>query len=617
MTNSLNIHALALKEGTTLTLSSGVVTALQEYHIIAAETGTTDDLDTINLGYTNLSVKGNTYRPCLRLIADAGDTITLRHGTGNLLLPGDTDITLSDDAFVWLLWRGTAWYAMGTVGGGGGEANTASNVGTAGVGVFKQKAGVDLEFKKINAGSAKITVTDDGDDDEVDIDLGTVNFSDLNTKTHTHEDAANGGTLDHGTALTGLTNDTHTQYGLTTDGAGVPLAAPTRLGHTYIDTTNKHAYIGTDINNAGDFKRIDNETLPPYALLGERRGFKLSKLADDTILVGAGSAEIEGQIVTVSVGTILALGTAANWISGSSDEAASIWINVYIDTAGNVLLHDLLPHYITADTDSRPAHGQVNEAGWNGTSGNGLNATSVDYDNITGEANIEAGMLFGVYDDAYPFEQGRGKGTGAAASVANMSFARITAVDTGANTITLEAGHQIAINDDDYFLVTHDGIPLYRYEGSTWYRWLGAIYNDASSNLTDVSDQFAKHVADEATNYTTSNTSYEAVDSTDLKFNLPFIISTNAIADVKFAAFAAATNQCWVTYGVDGVQDIGDQGIYPVVSSAPVGFTIAQNLLPGTHRVEIYWKVSAGTGTIYAGAGTASRDVHPYLSVKS
>jgi hypothetical protein len=43
-----------------------------------------------------------------------------------------------------------------------GETNTASNVGTAGVGVFKQKTGVDLEFKKlysVNAG--KLVITDD------------------------------------------------------------------------------------------------------------------------------------------------------------------------------------------------------------------------------------------------------------------------------------------------------------------------------------------------------------------------------------------------------------------------------------------------------------------------
>jgi hypothetical protein len=51
------------------------------------------------------------------------------------------------------------------------ETNTASNVGVGGVGLFKQKDGYDLQFKNINAGSAKITVTDDVANDEVDIDV--------------------------------------------------------------------------------------------------------------------------------------------------------------------------------------------------------------------------------------------------------------------------------------------------------------------------------------------------------------------------------------------------------------------------------------------------------------
>ena len=62
-------------------------------------------------------------------------------------------------------------------GGGGGETNTASNVGTAGVGVFKQKTALDLEFKKLNAGSSKVTITDDTGNSEIDIDVAPANFT--------------------------------------------------------------------------------------------------------------------------------------------------------------------------------------------------------------------------------------------------------------------------------------------------------------------------------------------------------------------------------------------------------------------------------------------------------
>ena len=113
-----------------------------------------------------------------------------------------------------------------------GEDNTASNVGTSGVGLFKQKTGVDLEFKNVSAGSSKITVTDDVTDNEVDIDLGSVAatdlsdvagktgagttvvmqdspslttpaIADLSSATHTHENAAGGGTLDAAAMATG------------------------------------------------------------------------------------------------------------------------------------------------------------------------------------------------------------------------------------------------------------------------------------------------------------------------------------------------------------------------------------------------------------------------------
>ena len=78
-------------------------------------------------------------------------------------------------------------------GGGGGEANTASNVGVGGVGVFKQKTGVDLEFKNINAGSSKVSVTDDVASNEVDIDvvesnISHTNIADIGANTHAQID---------------------------------------------------------------------------------------------------------------------------------------------------------------------------------------------------------------------------------------------------------------------------------------------------------------------------------------------------------------------------------------------------------------------------------------------
>jgi microcystin-dependent protein len=71
---------------------------------------------------------------------------------------------------------------INAVGGVAGEVNTASNVGVAGVGVFKQKTGVDLEFKKLNAGSTKISVTDDVVNNEIDIDVNQANLSLISTQ---------------------------------------------------------------------------------------------------------------------------------------------------------------------------------------------------------------------------------------------------------------------------------------------------------------------------------------------------------------------------------------------------------------------------------------------------
>ena len=72
--------------------------------------------------------------------------------------------------------NGTGGSGGGGGGGGSGEANTASNVGTAGVGPFHQKFGTDLQFKNLNSGSNRVSVTNDTVNREIDIDLVPANL---------------------------------------------------------------------------------------------------------------------------------------------------------------------------------------------------------------------------------------------------------------------------------------------------------------------------------------------------------------------------------------------------------------------------------------------------------
>ncbi len=70
--------------------------------------------------------------------------------------------TTEDYVMTWTLAGG--WAAAAAPGAGGGESNTASNTGTTGLGLFKQKSVADLEFYKINSVNNAITFALDGTD---------------------------------------------------------------------------------------------------------------------------------------------------------------------------------------------------------------------------------------------------------------------------------------------------------------------------------------------------------------------------------------------------------------------------------------------------------------------
>lgn len=78
------------------------------------------------------------------------------------------DPTAPTDGQVYKWDAASSKWIPATVSGGGGEANTASNVGT-GANVFKAKTGVDLAFRKINA-RAGIIVTENAGDISIALD---------------------------------------------------------------------------------------------------------------------------------------------------------------------------------------------------------------------------------------------------------------------------------------------------------------------------------------------------------------------------------------------------------------------------------------------------------------
>jgi hypothetical protein len=108
---------------TIITLASDAATITQAAHIIAAETGTADNLTTIT------GISGVTAPYFVVLQADAGDTITVKNGTGNINLNGGADFDLSGNKTLALWFDGTNWSDWGA--GGGTGSGSGVNFGSA------------------------------------------------------------------------------------------------------------------------------------------------------------------------------------------------------------------------------------------------------------------------------------------------------------------------------------------------------------------------------------------------------------------------------------------------------------------------------------------------------
>ncbi len=107
---SVQPEPFGVRAATTLAIGGGAVTVTQTAHVLEAESGTADDLDTITAAASATFVL---------LKAAAGHTITVRHGADNISLNGAADFVLSGSKGLLLFYDGSAWNDLGAGGGSG------------------------------------------------------------------------------------------------------------------------------------------------------------------------------------------------------------------------------------------------------------------------------------------------------------------------------------------------------------------------------------------------------------------------------------------------------------------------------------------------------------------
>lgn len=125
---------------------------------------------------------------------------------------------------------------------------------------------------------------------------------------------------------------------------------------------------------------------------------------------------------------------------------------------------------------------------------------------------------------------------------------------------------------------------------------------------------------DEGANYTITATSFTNVDATDLSLTITttggdVLIGWNCLLNNNGAS---TINSFDVT--MDGTRIGGDDGIHGLFVSngyVPISFTrLKKGVAAGSHTFNLQCKVSGGTATIYAGAGTSNYDFHPQFWVR-
>jgi hypothetical protein len=195
-----------------------------------------------------------------------------------------------------------------------GEANTTSNAGTGGVGIVLAKNVLDLPFKSINAGSSKITVTDDTTNKNIDIDVAEGNL--------THNNI--GGILGVTKGGTGL-NSLTSQALLKGNGTGnVSLITTGTDGHVLTMVSGAPAWASASAG--ADTKVTVFENAVQVGSVARRINF--SQVDDFAITENSGSDRFDVQLVRSEV----LVATWSNFGASSTSTTVNSGLSAFVNS---------------------------------------------------------------------------------------------------------------------------------------------------------------------------------------------------------------------------------------------------------------------------------------------
>lgn len=132
----------------------------------------------------------------------------------------------------------------------------------------------------------------------------------------------------------------------------------------------------------------------------------------------------------------------------------------------------------------------------------------------------------------------------------------------------------------------------------------------------------AQYVGNQASDYTTTSTSFTNVDGTNFVLTIT-PAGSQVLVHFDGTIIHSATNRIHFDVEIDsaGNRLAGDDGILVFNANGdivPISFTrLVTGLTPNVaHAFRLQWKVSGGTATLHAGAGATNADVHPQFWVR-